>query len=255
VAGPPRSARVAGRVEDELARTVHEPRRALNLFKPSRLRSLIHSFRGGAGGWLRDGAFRRRQYGSYDGYLNHQSSKPLSSDLRTHDAMLRATVSERLKRDGLISPGMRTLCLGARLGGEVRAFLDSGCFAVGIDVNPRGANRYVLQGDFHELQFPRGCVDVVYTNSLDHAFDIDGLLLEVRRVLRPGGFLIVDAVKGLSEGHPPGFYEAFYWGTIDDLVALITSDSFVLQVRDEINDPWPGEHLVFIHEPGKIRLP
>ena len=38
---------------------------------------------------------------------------------------------------------------------EVRAFLDHGAFAVGIDLNPGRDNRYVMVGDFHQLQFAR----------------------------------------------------------------------------------------------------
>ena len=45
------------------------------------------------------------------------------------------------------------LCLAARIGTEVKAFLDLGCFAIGIDLNPGTDNRYVVHGDFHDLQF------------------------------------------------------------------------------------------------------
>ena len=63
------------------------------------------------------------------------------------------------------------LCLGARQGTEVKAFLDLGCFAVRIDLEPGAENQFVVQGDFHDLKFPTESVDIVFTNSLDHAFD------------------------------------------------------------------------------------
>ena len=46
------------------------------------------------------------------------------------------------------------LCLGARLGTEVRALHNLGYFAIGIDLNPGVDNPYVLMGDFHKLVFP-----------------------------------------------------------------------------------------------------
>jgi ubiquinone/menaquinone biosynthesis C-methylase UbiE len=55
-------------------------------------------------------------------------------------------------------------------------------------------------GDFHCLQFPTASTDVVFTNSLDHAFDIKQVAIEVKRVLKPGGRLVLEIGRGLAEG-------------------------------------------------------
>jgi SAM-dependent methyltransferase len=151
---------------------------------------------------------------------------------------------ERLSALGL-HRGTTVLCLAARLGTEVKAFADLGCFAIGIDLNPGPHNQYVVHGDFHQLQFPDASADVVFTNSLDHCFDARRVLDEVRRVLKPEGRFIVEAVRGAAEGCKPLFYESFSWATVDDLVTFIQGCSFECAARTPFESPWPGETLVF----------
>ena len=55
-------------------------------------------------------------------------------------------------------------------------FIDHGAFAVGIDLNPGRDNRWVVIGDFHALQYADASVDVVYTNSFDHVFELERVL-------------------------------------------------------------------------------
>jgi ubiquinone/menaquinone biosynthesis C-methylase UbiE len=78
-----------------------------------------------------------------------------------------------------------------------------------------------MYGDFHRLEFPDGSLDAVYTNALDHVWDIEGVIREVRRVLRPGGAFIADILPGFEEGFTPGEYESTLWRTIDYLVERI----------------------------------
>jgi len=190
--------------------------------------------------------FQVRRYRDHTAYVAHQRAKRErweTGALAEHDQTFRAVLRERLSGDGPIVPGMAVLCLGARMGGEVAAFRDLGCFAVGIDLNPGAANPFVLPGDFHELPFPAACVDVVFTNSLDHASDIDQVLREIHRVLKPSGLLIVEAVRGSAEGVAPKFYESFFWDSIDDLARLLTDQGFTLVTRYPFASPWPGEQL------------
>jgi SAM-dependent methyltransferase len=137
------------------------------------------------------------------------------------------------------------LCLAARKGGEVRAFIAQGAFAVGIDLNPGRDNRYVLPGDFHDLQFADGSVHLVYTNSLDHAFDPDRLLAEVHRVLAPAGILMVEAGNGGHGVAGRGFYESFSWASITELVSLIEAAGFRLEAQQPFEQPVSGEHMRF----------
>jgi len=133
-----------------------------------------------------------------ESYLALQESK-----MKLHPALVRGfdAVTERkvlqyfgpATRSGeLVLRGKSMLCVGARGGGEIRAFGSLGAFAVGIDLFPTNAE-YVLKGDAHNLrQFGNGTVDVVYTNILDHIPRLAQFISEVWRVLKPHGLLISD---------------------------------------------------------------
>ena len=87
------------------------------------------------------------------------------------------------------------LVIGARLGGEVRAFqeLPEVSLAIGLDVAPGEKNPYVLYGDAHQLvQFKNHSVGSVYTNVLDHVLYINLFAAATHRILRPAGTLFVD---------------------------------------------------------------
>jgi len=236
----------AGRVREELAKTLRDPQRILRLRQRKYRRLLATSFRGTPGAWRTapDAGFRARAYPSYDDYIRHQQSKPGEIRLTGHDDELCAALAARL-RDDRVPAGSSALCLGARFGGEVRAFWSVGCFAVGIDLRTAPQSKQVLYGDFQDLQFPDACVDFVYTNSLDHAYDITAVLTEIARVLKPSGQLIVDAVRGAEEGHPPGMWECFYWSTTEDLIELLRAHGFGIVQRAPFTAPWEGEHLRF----------
>jgi len=87
------------------------------------------------------------------------------------------------------------LVIGARLGGEVRAFqeLPEVSLAIGLDVAPGEKNPYVLYGDAHQLvQFKNRSFGSVYTNVLDHVLYINLFAAATHRILRPSGTLFVD---------------------------------------------------------------
>jgi len=188
-------------------------------------------------------AFKKRVYRTYDQYVAHQAAKLDHKDLTKYDVKYREVLRLRLERLEFLKPGASVLCLAARLGTEVKAFIDVGCFAIGIDLNPGKNNRYVVVGDFHDLQYASGSVDAIFTNSLDHTFDISKLLGEVTRVLKPDGRLIVEAMSGSDTGRGPGDYESFWWSSIDDLVAIFEKAGFELTSRERFGYPWKGEQL------------
>jgi SAM-dependent methyltransferase len=94
--------------------------------------------------------------------------------------------------------GASVLCIGARLGGEVRALTRLGALAVGIDLTPGFRNSHVLRGDASRLLFANSTFDMVYSNVLDHIPPsvLPTVFLEVRRVLKPGGFFMIDFAQG-----------------------------------------------------------
>lgn len=201
----------------------------------------------------RQGKFTQRTYSSYEDYLAHQKNKldyiglvrEETAGLLDYDVRYREVLRERLQTLDIAWPGKTVLCLAARLGTEVKSFLDLGCFAVGIDLNPGANNLYVLYGDFHDLQFPSDSVDLVFSNSLDHVFDLPRFVGEIQRVLKPAGILLLEVQKGREEGRTPGFYESFWWSTLDDLIALLRTYHLHLVNRLPFDYPWTGEQLAF----------
>lgn len=165
------------------------------------------------GRWTRDHDLTKRSYASYDSYLRHQTAKfdAIVDRLRRTEEEDFAVFLDRFEICAPLREARSVLCLGARLGTEVRALHRLGHFAVGIDLEPGPDNQYVLPGDFHRIVFPDGSVDAVYTNALDHVFDLEAALGEVARVLRQGGLLIADVELGYEEGFIPGEFEATHW--------------------------------------------
>jgi SAM-dependent methyltransferase len=187
--------------------------------------------------WARDQDFTRRNYPSYDAYLRHQTAKldAIVDRLRRTEKEDLAVFLGRFETCESLREARAVLCLGARLGAEVKALHQLGHFAVGIDLEPGPDNRYVLPGDFHHLVFPDGSVDAIYTNALDHVFDLEMVLGEVVRLLREGGLLIADIEFGYEEGFIPGDFEATHWRNRQALVdRLIAITGFALENPDEL---------------------
>lgn len=191
--------------------------------------------------WDRGDGAARRAYDSYEEYLEHQAAKleKISKRLRKHEA---DDFDDFKRRFGscaaLRGSASSVLCLGARLGTEVRALRELGHFALGIDLEPGENNRWVLRGDFHALDFADGSVDVVYTNALDHVFDLQRVMGEVARVLKPGGAFVTDVAPGYEEGFTPGEFESHYWPTVDSLVdRILACGGLVKESRRDLGLP------------------
>jgi SAM-dependent methyltransferase len=232
------------------------PARALRRLR-AQVRKGMLRFRLGAK-WERtaDG-FSRRVYPDYGVYLEHQRTKfdaARASFVRGHDVRFHAALSERLAQLPLDLHGRSVLCIAARQGTEVRAFIDAGAFAVGIDLNPGRENRYVVVGDFHALQYATGTVDIVYTNSLDHAFDLDRVLAEIHRVLTADGALVAELNGGDEGASDAGFYESTGWPSVDRVIARIEATGFVVRQRTAFDVPWPGEQVVLSKSPAPAQV-
>ncbi len=213
-----------------------------------------------SGLWDKGDGLARRNYQSYDEYIEHQASK-LDRVKHRLDETYEDDLAEFERRFRLCEEleGRRSvLCLGARIGTEVRALHRLGIFAIGIDLNPGAENELVLRGDFHALQFPDGSVDAVYSNCFDHVYDLERFMAEVERVLRPGGILIADLLPGFEEGWTPGNYEAAHWPRLDVLLeAMTTAARFRVVARREMGqhrrDPWTQVVFERLAEEGESR--
>jgi SAM-dependent methyltransferase len=147
-----------------------------------------------------------RKYSNYIDYLNHQASKMDKLLKKKYKFAQRAQrvrpeyFDQRVKKflshfkmySSDMKPG-KILCLGARNGAEVKAFRKMGFKnSIGIDLNPGKNNEYVIKGDFHNMEFKDNTFENVFTNSLDHIFDIRKLSKEINRILVPSGILILE---------------------------------------------------------------
>lgn len=173
--------------------------------------------------WEHSDEGARRRYASYDEYVEHQAAKldRIAHRLREKEDEDCAEFRRRFASCTALERARSVLCLGARLGTEVRALHDLGYFAVGIDLNPGPDNPYVLPGDFHQIVFPDDSVDAVYTNALDHVFSLDKVVGEIGRVLCPGGIFVADLELGSEEGFIPGEYESAMWRDHEMLIDKI----------------------------------
>lgn len=185
-------------------------------------------------GWLNHEGFYRRNYPSYEAYVKKQVSKldKRQGWCRERSNELREYLRIRLTKLAITKPGISVLCIGARLGGEVLAFLDLGCFALGIDLNPGEQNPVVLHGDFHKLQFASDSIDLVYFNSLDHAYEPIKVLSEIHRVLKSDGLFMLELKAGSDEKEikPMGsdHWDCLEWDSMKQVVEFVSQNGFNL---------------------------
>jgi 2-polyprenyl-3-methyl-5-hydroxy-6-metoxy-1,4-benzoquinol methylase len=119
-------------------------------------------------------------------------------------------IDELLK---LIRPGMKALELGCASGWLTLALAQQGADAVGMDLSEKSLNvgrtyyesiRETVKGsvtygtvDMNHLQLPPDTYDVIVVKGvLHHLVNLDQVISEVHRSLKPGGLLWVDDTNG-----------------------------------------------------------
>jgi SAM-dependent methyltransferase len=169
-------------------------------------------------------------------------------------------------------PGERVLDLGCGAGRFVAALRDAGADPVGVEIaeaalerareNAPGVDLRLLEDD-GSLPLEYGSVDLVWCSEvLEHVADTGHLLLEVRRVLRSGGRLLVTVpfhgrVKSAliallrfdEHFDPAGQHLRFY--TRSSLARTLGEAGFdAVKVR-----PWGGAPPVWIGLTAEARRP
>lgn len=201
----------------------------------------------GQSGWKpeKEGGLSRRDYASYEEYLTHQKLK-LDEMVKMKGGFTGFEIFDyRLKFYarfrhllGRLPADARILCCGARQGTEVEVLRDLGFRnARGIDLNPGAGNPLVEKGDMMKLDLPDDSLDLLYTNCVDHAFDLEQLLAEHRRVLKPRGMLLYDIAFNEQEG--AGIWESIEWDRSEDILErLLPLFHAVLRVERDRHWLW-----------------
>jgi SAM-dependent methyltransferase len=199
----------------------------------------------GGGGWKEGhaGDLHYRDYASYDEYVAHQQQK-FTEMLKLQGGFTGRQILEYRERfyrrfrhlPACLAPDAVIVCAGARQGTEVEVLRDLGFRnAYGIDLNPGPGNPLVRPGDFMKMDNAPGTVDLIYSNCLDHAFDLDGFLREHRRVLKPEGYALYDFVPAGGTGA----FEAVEWDSEEALLKpLLASFRSVVKLESEEHWKW-----------------
>lgn len=196
-------------------------------------------------GWQENfqGDWRSRDYADYNEYVTHQKQK-FEEILKIDGGFDNQTIFKyrlrffnRFKKlDRYIVKDAVIVCLGARQGTEVEVLLDLGYKkAFGLDLNPGPDNKLVHYGDFMNLDLADSSIDLIYSNCLDHTFDIEKFLAENTRVLKPNGFALYDFIS--ADCGADGAFEAITWKNDKALLDLMLK-YFKKIVRFESGNKW-----------------
>ena len=183
-----------------------------------------------------------KEYASYEDYLADQVEK-----LNLREDYVRQK-SRRKYFDfcadfacfeNYLDKGCKILCLGARFGEEVRAFRALGYDAIGIDLWGAEGD-LVIKGDWNDLPFENE-LDVIYTNSIDHAWSVDMLVGQIKKALKPAGKVIIALDQNHTHGannkkikaklDNPDRYEAVLWNSDEDITNAFEHYGFNLATR------------------------
>lgn len=140
------------------------------------------------------------RYRHYKDYVNHQIKKTTDPErvekwLSDEWESKVTGFKEIFTRNQIYIQGKQNaLCLGSRTGQEVKALLDIGITAIGIDLVPFPP--YTIEGDIHELKFMDEEFDLIFTNIFDHSLFPKKFCSEMERVCKTGGIIIIHLLLG-----------------------------------------------------------
>jgi len=124
------------------------------------------------------------------------------------------------------------LCVGARLGGEVRAFKRITGESIGIDFNPGKNNPDVIYGDAMALQFENNRFETVYCNILDHIPDLKKAFGEMIRVLNPGGTIFFDIDQNAPDQYAVRDLRKFDWDLAESYFGKLKEKKTIRDEKD-----------------------
>ena len=197
----------------------------------------------GEGGWSEqseEASLRYRDYENYEEYLTHQKQK-LDEMLKLNGGFTNQVIASYRQKfysrfkvlPQYLSKSACIICAGARQGTEVEVLQDLGFKnAYGIDLNPGPDNQWVRPGDFMKLENADNSVDMIYSNCLDHAFDLDAMFQEHARVLKPDGFVLYD-ISTMGGGA----FEAVNWHSGEAILQVILRH-FKILLKADREDQW-----------------
>jgi len=170
---------------------------------------------------------KRREYDDYEAYIAHQVKKKdvLGDGMRRRYNERLQGMKQRFKCFKRYLKKGSILCLGARLGEEVRVFKKWGWNATGIDINPGPG---ILYGDFHQIPFQK-TFNNVYCNCLDHAYDLDVVADEIKRVL--SGTLVLELDHLYNDERL--VWESLLWKSLDEILAYFND----FRIRKHFRNP------------------
>lgn len=142
-------------------------------------------------------------YSSYNEYEEHQKKKTndperINKWLNEEWKIKLEGFQEIFQRNSkYVNDKNHAICLGARTGQEVKALMDLGVSAIGVDLVPFPP--YTVKGDIHKLSYSDEEFDLVFTNIFDHSLYPDIFCAEMERVCEQGGIIIIHLQLGLKD--------------------------------------------------------
>ena len=142
------------------------------------------------------------KHNKYSDYLNHQKNKT------TNPEKIKVWMGEEWnikyygfleifeKNKKYVFKKKNALCLGSRTGQEVKALIDLGVDAKGIDLVPFPP--YTIEGDIHNIDISKNTVDLIFTNIVDHSLYPEIFCSEMARICKPNGNIIIHLQKGID---------------------------------------------------------
>lgn len=178
-----------------------------------------------------DASFKEYLFAQIRGSLPFSQGR--SGPMIARTRYLLELLADRLEQQEL--DGASILCVGCRDGREIDALetLVGTGKVTGLDLFSRDPRIEV--GDMHKMPFADGTFDGLYScHNLEHSFDLEQAVGEFLRVVRPGGWLMVEVPVRFQ----PSATDRQDVGSVDGLVRAFSAGVAEVLVAEESSRPW-----------------